>query len=75
MKQNFRRYGTKTLAKLDDKFVEKLVVLGTNLPVLQRKLDALKSVNRKPKRAKEAVYSPKPYGKCRLNFNRSTGET
>jgi hypothetical protein len=59
MKQNVRRYDeTKTLAKLaklDDKLVEKLVVLGQKLPVLQRKLDALKSINPKPKRAKEVV--------------------
>ena len=56
MKLPSRRYETKTtteLKKLDDELVKKSAVLEHELPVIQKKIDALKTAKRKLKRAKK----------------------
>jgi hypothetical protein len=56
MKLTARRYETKTVAeleKIDDELVKKSAVLEHELPILQQRIDALKAVQRKPKRVKK----------------------
>jgi hypothetical protein len=56
MKLTSRRYETKTVAelkKLDADLVKKSAVLEHELPVIQKKIDALKTAKRKLKRGKK----------------------
>jgi hypothetical protein len=56
MKLTSHRYETKTVAELkilDEELVKKSVVLEHEVPVLQKRIDALKAAKRKLKRAKK----------------------
>jgi hypothetical protein len=56
MELNFRFPETKTLADLEtlhDELVKKSAVLNTEYAVLRQRIDALRAVQRKPRRAKK----------------------